>query len=129
MFSLTDALHNQQSNRQHDRPLIDSPSEISSYPSEKQSSPVSPHSTLCTPGSPSPGLELVVNDDETLKEATIPDVDPIGKEFYKHPSPPLAEHPRKGRKWIWIIAATVLIVVLAIALGVGLGVGLKKKKG
>ena len=105
-------------------------------PVSPEFSPVS-EMTRC----PSPGLEPVQSDDETLKEAAATPSyfgPPSEKEYF--PPPPHHQHPafasrelsakdvepRKRGILPWIIAVVVGVVIIGVALGVGLGVGLKK---
>lgn len=89
---------------------------------------------------PSPGLEPVLSDDETLKEtASTRYFGSPEKESFPPPLPhqhpayisDASEKPRraplKSQKRTWIVAAVAVAVLLGVALGVGLGVGLKEK--
>lgn len=140
MFSFIEALQRGDSKKQAEEHGAVSPQRNSAYLPEKAEDPVSLSSTIAAnTRAPSPGLEPIGSDNETLKEAHIaasPYIDSADKEFYKKHSPAPSEgyperaqqHSKKRRILPWIIVAAVLIIVLAIALGVGLGVGLKKHK-
>ena len=102
---------------------------------EKRLEPVSPETTAST-RVPSPGLEHVRSDEETLKEVASTNLVSPGKEYTEESPKSKQDHlaqdaqeRRKRRKWPWIVGAVLVIMLLGIALGVGLGVGLKNNSG
>ena len=139
MFSFTEALNKSEVKQGYELPDDVSPQRHSNYLPEKHDDPASPDSTItANTRVPSPGLEPMRSDDETLKEAAaIPYFDPPGQHGFDQEEKELSpegdhtakkdEGGSKRLRFPWIIAAGILLVILAIALGVGLGVGLKNK--
>ena len=132
MFNFTDALSRRISKTQKESVQTNRMHRASANLPEKTVEPVSPETTAST-RIPSPGLEPVKKDDDTLKEATSPEPALKETEYTAHapgfdPRGPAHDNHRernRRRKWPWLIGGLAIVIVLAIALGVGLGVGLK----